>query len=137
MIMDPKIRAHLERAGHVDNRGIGRTVQAKFCRTCGRSTLTASDAPMAALTAVADPAPLDVYGELAAVMAGLATYDLRWTGARYELDFRDYWHIQEMPPGGRSDVLAQHLCGRVNVPGSTTRHSAMAAIVTPLDAIPF
>lgn len=121
--MDDRLKRHLEAAGYIDGDGIGRRVQSRFCRVCHRPTLTAADAPMAGHTVRVDPTPLDAMGELAALLAGCSTFDLSWAGERYELDFRYEWHIRGAPPGtGRSDVLAEHRCGRVNISAQTSNH---------------
>lgn len=113
MLSDHARRA-LETRGHIDQRGIGRTVQSRLCRKCGRPVMVGTDAMVTGVSVAADPAPLTVFGELAAVMDGCATFDLTFT-TRYEIDYRDQWRIEGVPAGtGRSDVVAEHRCGRFN-----------------------
>ncbi len=108
-------------AGHLDSDGVGRRAVATFCRRCSVAILTGYDADRCGLRVRVDPQPLDALGELAAVMAGLATYTLR-TGlaGRPELDHRYAERMRgEQPMAGMYDVLAEHRCGRVNVAGRT------------------
>lgn len=84
--------------------------------------MTGADAPRCGVTVALDPVPLDVLGELRAVMDGLATFDLSFTGGRYEIDRRDQWRIEGNPPcSGNFDVLAEHRCQRYNIAGTSTQ----------------
>ena len=57
------------------------TPQPDPCPRCGALTITCLDAPVAALPIRLDPVPLDLAAELAARLAGRATYMLtgHWT----------------------------------------------------------
>jgi hypothetical protein len=68
---------------------------------------------VAAGWAECDTAPLNRYGEMLARVAGLPTYSLAWRGGRYELHYRESWHISASPPGDEAgvDVIVKHTCG--------------------------
>ena len=120
--MDDRARKAAERKGYIDQRGIGRGAQARFCRRCGRVVMAGTDSPVAGITVLCDPVPLDSLGELYALVAGLSTYELRFGGGRYEIEARDQFHIAGNPPmSGVFDVLTDHRCGRFNTPGISTR----------------
>jgi hypothetical protein len=87
------------------------------------------DADVVAGEAKTDPAPLSPFGEVVARTAGILTYNLRWKGDRYELDFRDSFEISAHPPGDRPnvDVVAEHECG-INITHS--RASRIAPLST-------
>jgi hypothetical protein len=71
------------------------------------------DGDVCAFEVIVDLAPLDAFGELVARTAGLDTFDLRWSGGRYELAWRGAWEIESSPPGKTADrdVLNEHRCG--------------------------
>lgn len=76
------------------------------CRRCGRPILAGYSE---GVFVRADPAPVDPAGELAAIQAGLATYDLQPLG----LPRRPYlWQRTSFRILGKRkwQVLAQHVC---------------------------
>jgi len=93
--------------------GNPRRARVERCQRCGGFTWRGLDADLIAGTAVTDVAPLDPFGELVALTAGLLTYDLQWLGGRYELAYRELHVIQSHPPGigPNRDVVSEHRCG--------------------------
>lgn len=81
------------------------------CRHCHAWTLTGLDNPVMALTARTDPTPLDPRTELAALLAGRATYRLHLRPHPH-LRLRDHHQIQGSPPRPDLIVLPEHACHR-------------------------
>lgn len=98
---------HLEAIGAANPDGYGRTVRAGICRRCGSSVLRGLDNDRAALPATVDPTPISAIGEVVAILAGAATYDITLGSRRAELHRRNRWHI----PRRDNPVLADHHCG--------------------------
>lgn len=110
---------HLETTGALGPDRIGRAVKATACRHCHRPTLTGLDNDMCAGVAHTDPEPLSPLGEALALLTGRATYALRQTGGRHELQLRDPWQIAGKPAGtDRADILAEHSCNSPPLPGT-------------------
>lgn len=120
------LRRHLEQTQDIGPDAITRRVRGRACRTCGRFVLTGldSDPPMAGPARV-DPTPLSPLGEALALIAGLPTYELLWTGFRLELEHRSAQSIAGHPAGSRSgvDVVAEHQCGSVALPSLPSAHA--------------
>lgn len=102
-------------AGRLTEAGVSRAARYMTCGRCGTTVIRGLDDDRCAGEAECDVQPLTAMGELHAVIDGLRTYDIRLWGGRYELTFRDSWHMTAHPPASRPgvDVLAQHRCGRV------------------------
>jgi len=92
------------------------------------------DGDLAALTVTADPYPLNIAGEVAALRAGRRTYQL-FRGA---LDPRDRWNIPGHPPTADLTVLAEHRC-RDLIPAGWRRPPTPKVIHRPTESeeIPF
>lgn len=95
--------------------GVRRAARAHTCRRCGGHTMRGLDADRAAWAVAVDTHPLSPAGELAALLAGRATYSLIWISGlgRYEIDFRYPENIEHEPPGSTAnrDVVVVHTCG--------------------------
>lgn len=111
--MEKWLKDQLVAQGKITPRGVGRRASVRPCPRCGAWTFQGLDADVCAGEAMTDLGPLDPFGELVARTAGIETYNLRWLGDRYELDFRDHYEIEGNPPGTRPnvDVVAGHRCG--------------------------
>lgn len=102
------LKAHLLATGALSPDGYGRAIRAAVCRGCGAHVLRGLDADRLALPCIADPEPVSSIGEVAALLAGAATYDLLTvSNRRAELQRRDQFRIG----GRRGVVLADHRCG--------------------------
>lgn len=110
----PWLRAHLEKRGLWNADAVGRAARARTCRRCGRTILVGLDGDLCADVALADPSPLSVLGEAAALVLGRRTYSLRWASSRLELDYRSSFHIR--PHRDRLDVVAEHDCHSLPLP---------------------
>lgn len=119
----------LEATGDAGPDAVTRRVRGKACKTCGRFVLAGLDADRAASPAHVDATPLSRLGEALAQVAGLATYDLAWTGQRLELDGpRDASTISRFPAGARgTDVVAAHQCAATRWPSLPSVHAKPAA----------
>lgn len=101
------------------------------CPRCRALILVALDSPVAGIPVRLDPVPLDAEQELAARLAGRATYDL--TGrARVEVAYRDEYAItrRDWP------VLATHTCPGP-VPGDLLNTPAPDPDPDPVDVPPY
>lgn len=118
------LRRHLEATQDIGPEAVTRRVRGRTCKRCGQAILTGLDADAAAGNAYVDPLPLSPLGEALAQIAGLATYELLWTGVRLELEYRDAWSIEGHPAGSRAgvDVVAEHQCGSANLPSLPSAH---------------
>lgn len=74
------------------------------CIRCGAVTVTAI---MGGLVTVADTKPLSIAEEVAALIAGTATFDLTITGRRIYLEYRD---LDRIRVSRDHPVVAQHPC---------------------------
>lgn len=110
--MPDHIRAHLHATGVLTPDGISRRAKTTFCASCRAVVIRGLDSHIAATVATADPAALTPLGEVLALATGRRTYDLTWTGGRYEIDHRNEWHIRGRPPGTQFHVIADHKCGQ-------------------------
>jgi hypothetical protein len=112
--MEPWLVETLIDKGILQIDGVNRRARLRACPTCRAVCLEGLDDDRCAGMARVDPVPLSAWGEVAALMDGLATYDLHTPGGRLTLDYRDSWCVQARPAGTtlRVDVMAQHRCGR-------------------------
>jgi hypothetical protein len=112
--MEPWLIATLIERGILQIDGVNRRARLRACPRCRAVCLEGLDDDRCAGMARVDPVPLSVLGEVAALMDGLATYELHTPGGRLTLDYRDSWCVQARPAGNtlRVDVMAQHRCGR-------------------------
>lgn len=115
-------------AGLVDAEGTSRKVRARTCARCSAPVLGALDGAWLAVTVSLDPTPVDVMGELLAVIAGRGTWRLSWCGGHYEVDPRTAIEIERTPPT-EVEVLAGHRCGEplppaMRAPKSSRRQKA-------------
>jgi len=94
--------------------GVGRGARMNRCPSCRKIIIVGLDDDMCAGVARCDPTPLGLWGEVAALLDGLTTYDLAWRARRYELDRRESLNVTWRPAGQCEgfDVLADHRCGR-------------------------
>jgi hypothetical protein len=106
------IESSLRARGLWNEDGISRRARARFCRKCRAPIMVGLDSDVMGTAAVCDPAPINVLGEVQALMTGRATYALRWLGGRWEIDHRDSFQIKGSPAGSnpRYEVLAEHRC---------------------------
>lgn len=112
--------------------GVTRTTRLQVCTRCHVTILTGLDADYAALTARADPTPLDRLGEVLALAAGRPTYDLAPRGGqKRQLDYRDEYRISGHR---RYPVLPAHKCGQP-LPAAETPTPARKEV--PGNGIPF
>lgn len=94
--------------------GIRRSVRAKPCARCGAWCLAGLDADRCAFEAHADPTRLNADEELACLIIGRHTFEMRSTGEnKYKLNRRDRWRIAGHPPDSKTiiAVLPEHVCG--------------------------
>lgn len=107
------LRQQLEDRGLWDSDGTNRVARARRCRTCREYVLVGLDSDHCALPVAVDPDPLSPAGEVAALIAGRATYSLRYLADRLELDRRTQFEIRgdASRDSVRHDVLARHQCG--------------------------
>jgi hypothetical protein len=106
------------------------------CKQCGEPVFRGLDADIAALEVCTDVRPLNAAGELAALIAGRATFELTWERGRgrYELRRRDQWQIAGRPPGtGGMDVLAAHHCGLSSGSGRLQSGPAAGMVEQPTE----
>ena len=83
------------------------------CRDCAAPVFRGLDADLMAFEVSVDVRPVNAAGELAALLEQRRTYELYWTGRRYELERRDHFRITGRPPGTHGiDVLVSHVCGQ-------------------------
>lgn len=130
-VIAPHLRAHLTAIGRWNVDGISRRATARHCPTCGLVILAGLDDDVAARPARTDPTPLSRLGEVAALILGRTTYQLRWLAGRYQLDSRETWTIRAHPAGtGPGDVLAEHVCGSA-LPAAPTQITPPTARVLP------
>jgi hypothetical protein len=101
------MRRLLVTRGIMDEDGTGRRARRQRCRTCRAVVIRGYDDDRVAGVAVVDPTPLDRHGELAALLCGRATFDLRIGLGRTELDYRESWTIAGPM---RYPVLPAHAC---------------------------
>lgn len=119
---------------------VSRAAQAGLCGNCRAPIMRGLDGDVAAFLVTVDPNPLDPLGEALALLAGRATFELRWQHGRYELEHRDAWSITARPAGThpRLDVVAAHTCRTPRLPspphGSRTRQPRRETLS---DAAPF
>lgn len=102
---------------------------------CGAQVITGWDGERCALFVTLDPSPLTPTGEVAALTAGRATYQMR----RGRIDRRDRWNIPGHPPSLDLPVIAEHRCDEVihrqwllDIPPAPA-----PAILVPDEEIPF
>lgn len=82
------------------------------CQTCRAPILYGVDADRCGWLRHVDWTPLDVTGELLAVMAGRSTFTLqRQPGGNPKLTRRHARHIKGRQPLGAHDVVPEHRCG--------------------------
>lgn len=96
------------------------------CSRCGALTLTAITG---GLTTVIDPCPLEIAQEIAALMAGKATFDLVPVGCRLFIEWRD---ITRMRAPRLHAVVTVHQCA-----GATQKPVPVPAAAPPPDEPPF
>jgi hypothetical protein len=86
-----------------------RVIKPRLCPRCQKLILTGPDNDIGAFTVNADPTPVDEIGEILALAAGRATFDLAGNRERRYLYRRDQW-----APGlpRRYPVLPEHRCGK-------------------------
>lgn len=127
------LRRHLEDSGVMAPGGITRRARATWCRRCGGPIMSGLDDDRCAVVAHVDPAPLDARGELLALLAGHATFDLAWRGVRYEIDRRSDFEIRGWPPRSRPnvDVVREHVCGDAPESVTASMIERRAAAVLP------
>lgn len=104
------LQQHLTDLGRWNADGVSRAVRARVCR-CGTRTLRALDDDICGLPVTVDPGPLDVLGEMQALISGRATYRLLHIANRWEIDRRTQFDIAAQP-AGTVNVLAAHQCGQ-------------------------
>lgn len=128
------LQHHLEARGLWDIDGVTRAARARRCRTCRKYVLAGLDSDRCALPVAVDPDPLSALGEAAALIAGRATYALRFWSGRLELDHRNQYEIRA---GGdrRRDVLADHLCGQPSI-GAAPALGMVSRLAPPPTASP-
>jgi hypothetical protein len=111
MAIPTHVQRHLEALGRWNTDGISRKAQMRACK-CGQPVLTALDHDRTAMVAKCDPTPLNVLGELTALMAGHDTWRLSWNYDHWEIDARDQLNIAAHPAGTKPgvEILRGHLC---------------------------
>jgi hypothetical protein len=126
--MTNPVERRLIKAGLMDaDTGATRSAKAVRCRTCRRSVLRGISADWGGLSVDVDPAPLSRLGEVLALLADRATFELRWLGDRYEIDRRDQFRIRGNPAGTNGvDVLVRHDCVMSNGPPLPTTDSQLS-----------
>lgn len=86
------------------------------CQHCGRRIVEAASDDTG-LPHVLDPRPLSGVGEVLAILAGRATFDIRMWGGRLTLGRRDQFRIRGAPAGSkRVDVVVEHECQPDDLP---------------------
>lgn len=114
------VKRRLEAMGYLDpDTGATRRARARRCEVCGSPVMRGINRDFGGLSVDCDPEPLSAQGELQAILAGRATYDLQHYGGRgYQLDRRESWHIRDTPPGTPGiDVLVVHQHKAPALPG--------------------
>lgn len=93
----------------------GATRHARYskCGICKARTIIGLVNPHFGTYAVeCDPTPLSAAGELGAIIAGRALFDLSAHGGRWEIATRGIFTMRGRPPGTpNNDVLVRHECG--------------------------
>ena len=109
------LKQHLINTGAWSTDGCTRKASLRH-HQCGHLVLYGLDADTAAGTAIVDPLPLTVGGELAALLTGRNTYEYR--PHIKELDHRDKHMIAGKPAGSDPHIptLAEHRCGSPPLP---------------------
>lgn len=120
---------HLETIGAMGPDRIGRAARLHHCKDCGRYILTGLDNDLCAGVAHADPTPLSPLGEALALVGNRRTYTLHQASGRLELQLRDHWQIKGGPAGTTHDVLPEHTCEAVDLPGAPSVHQRYAAVL--------
>lgn len=121
-----RIQRILFRSGRITAGGISRKAHAATCTECDGPLIVGLDGDRLAFTARADPWPIDVHGEVAALLLGRRTWSLTWAGTRYELDPRTAIEISATSPD-RVEVLAEHRCGQRIPPRAAARRPSRFA----------
>jgi hypothetical protein len=93
-----------------------RGVTVAKCRDCKAPILTGLQDDMAAHVVKVNATPLSRMGELAALMLGLRTYELRRHQQTLALWQRDRWQIKGRDPGIKFDVVTDHVCFPTSLP---------------------
>lgn len=106
--MDEWLRHHLIETGVISADGHSRKAKATTCRRCNGRTLTGLDADVAGGLVEIDDREVDQVGEVLALAQGIPTYTLRFTGGRWEIDYRYAIEIH-----GRREwpIYPRHVCG--------------------------
>lgn len=108
------LKQRLDKAGWIDAAtAASRNAGARKCTGCGKPTIRGLTSFPGALSVDCDPQPLSAQAEALCRLTGRRTYELRFSGTRYELDDRDPFRIKGRPAGRTPnvDVLALHVCG--------------------------
>ena len=104
-----------------DPRYSRRAAQPKTCPTCGRLTLRGLDHHRIAATVTVDPYQLNKADEATAVIAGVATYELRGDPPTWELNERTHpglITIWPLTPADECTVVAAHQCNTQPISGT-------------------
>ena len=93
--------------------GIARRATLRVCDRCAGVTVVGLDDDLAAATARCDLVSLNSLGESLAILTGRKTWRLAHSQGRFELNYRESWHIQGEPAGEmqRGDIVPGHRCG--------------------------
>lgn len=86
-----------------------RVARIRLCPRCHAPIIVGLDADMCALTAHADPTPINETGEALAQLTERRTYDYTKTLGAPRLEYRAEWNITAPR---RYPVLAEHRCGQ-------------------------
>lgn len=92
---------------------LGRRPRATICRRCQAPVLHGLDGERCALQVDADPTLLTNIGELLALLAGRATFDL--DSHPPQLTHRHRWRIRGHP-ADTNTVIPEHTCGAAALP---------------------
>jgi hypothetical protein len=110
--LDEKVKRALISKGHLDEAtGATRKARQRRCEVCKRTVWRGFNADMGYMSTDLDREPLTAAGELAAVMAEVFTYTMRYKpGYGHVFDGpRDQWQVKGSPAeGGNYDILARH-----------------------------
>lgn len=111
----PQLKQWLIDSGRWNNDGISRRATAGYCRRCDALVLRGLDSDVGGIPTTCDPAALSRPGEVAALLLGRHTFELRWAGSRgYAIDGPRYAARITARPAATTpgvDVLAEHACG--------------------------
>jgi hypothetical protein len=131
-MMPPWLKRHLEAIGAANTDGISRQARARICPGCRRPVMAGLDSNIGGFPTRCDPEPLNPLGELDTLMADRHTFELRWIGGGYRIDYRNADHMQARPAGQWTggDVLAEHRC-RHPPAGDHTTDSRIPDPTTP------